>query len=63
MLRRLIRCERKESEPEDPDFYGNKRMELAGSMLSLLFDDLFKRFNDNLRQIAAKNMAKVGYLS
>ena len=29
---------------DDRDFYGNKRIELAGSLLSLLFEDLFKRY-------------------
>ena len=34
-------------------------MELAGSLLSLLFEDLFKKLNFELRTIADKNIPKV----
>ena len=43
----------------DRDYYGNKRLELAGSLLSLLFEDLFKRLNWELKAIADKNIPKV----
>ena len=28
---------------DDMDYYGNKRLELAGQLLSLMFEDLFKK--------------------
>lgn len=31
------------------DYYGNKRLELAGQLLALLFEDLFKTYNSNLK--------------
>lgn len=44
---------------DDRDYYGNKRLELAGSLLSLMFEDLFKRFNFELKMIADKNIPKI----
>nr|CAD2156955.1 unnamed protein product [Meloidogyne enterolobii] len=43
MIRRLIQAEKGICDADDRDFYGNKRIELAGSLLALLFEDLFKR--------------------
>lgn len=37
MVRRLLRVELGETKEDDMDYYGNKRLELAGSLLSLLF--------------------------
>ncbi len=34
----------------DRDFLANKRIECAGDMLSLLFEDLFKRFNSEVKK-------------
>lgn len=44
---------------DDRDYYGNKRLELAGSLLGLMFEDLFKRFNWELKMIADKNIPKI----
>ena len=39
---------------DDKDYYGNKRLELAGQMISLLFEDLFKRFNHEIKVASRK---------
>lgn len=59
MVRRLIKAIDNPEYIDDRDYYGNKRLELAGSLLSLLFEDLFKRFNNELRIIAEKNIPKI----
>ena len=50
MMRRLLNAVMDESLIDDRDYYGNKRLELAGGQLSLLFEDLFKRLNTDLRR-------------
>jgi DNA-directed RNA polymerase III subunit RPC2 len=45
MIRRTILAKFGRINPDDRDYYGNKRLELAGQLISLLFEDLFKRFN------------------
>merc|ERR1712198_544237 len=59
MVRRVIEAQGDEKSIDDRDYYGNKRLELAGSLLSLLFEDLFKRLNWELKAIADKNIPKV----
>jgi len=58
MVRRLIKAIDNPEHIDDRDYYGNKRLELAGSLISLLFEDLLKRFNNELRIIADKNIPK-----
>ncbi|CAC5418953.1 RPC2 [Mytilus coruscus] len=45
MVRRVILAKGDKVKADDRDYYGNKRLELAGQLLSLLFEDLFKKFN------------------
>lgn len=59
MVKRVIEAETNKAAIDDPDYYGNKRLELAGSLLALMFEDLFKRFNWELKSIADKIIPKV----
>lgn len=59
MVRRVIDAQSNKELLDDRDYYGNKRLELAGSLLSLLFEDLFKRFNAELKLVADKTIPKV----
>jgi DNA-directed RNA polymerase III subunit RPC2 len=59
MVRRIIEAQSDVKCVDDKDYYGNKRLELAGSLLSLLFEDLFKRLNWELKQIADRNIPRV----
>ena len=35
------------------DYYGNKRIEMSGDLISLLFEDLFKMYNAKVTEILA----------
>jgi len=59
MIRKIIEAQNDDKCIDDRDYYGNKRLELAGSLLSLLFEDLFKRLNWELKQIADRNIPRV----
>ena len=48
MVRRTILAQAETLKVDDRDYYGNKRLELAGQLLSLLFEDLFKKFNSEV---------------
>lgn len=51
MLRRVIQAQDDPEMIDDRDYYGNKRLELAGSLLSLMFEDCFKRFNSEVQAV------------
>uniref|UniRef100_A0A4W6E8J3 DNA-directed RNA polymerase subunit beta n=1 Tax=Lates calcarifer TaxID=8187 RepID=A0A4W6E8J3_LATCA len=57
MVRRVILAQG-DNKVDDRDYYGNKRLELAGQLLSLLFEDLFKKFNSELKKIADQIIPK-----
>eukprot|EP00956_Cyclotella_meneghiniana_P004820 scaffold5975_cov64-Cyclotella_meneghiniana.AAC.8 len=58
IVRRLIMVQLGKSTLDDKDYYGNKRLELAGSLLSLLFEDLFKHFNSDLKKATDMILSK-----
>ena len=49
MARRVLMAIHDSKQVDDRDYVGNKRLELAGQMLSLLFEDLFKEFTRNIK--------------
>jgi DNA-directed RNA polymerase III subunit RPC2 len=58
MVRRLLEGVVNPNSVDDKDYYGNKRLELAGQLISLLFEDLFKKFNSDLKKICDMNLVK-----
>ena len=58
MLRRMVCAQTDASFMDDMDYYGNKRLELAGQLLSLMFEDLFKSFNHNVKKEADRVLSK-----
>ncbi|KAH6640831.1 hypothetical protein F5144DRAFT_618513 [Chaetomium tenue] len=49
MVRRVLMAAHNPKLVDDRDFVGNKRLELAGQLLSLLFEDMFKMFVGGLK--------------
>ena len=43
---------------DDRDYYGNKRLELAGQLIGLLFEDLFKNFNQDIKSKMDKSLTR-----
>ncbi|KAJ4289762.1 DNA-directed RNA polymerase III complex subunit Rpc2 [Kalmusia sp. IMI 367209] len=58
MARRVLMAEVDPKLVDDRDYVGNKRLELSGQMLSLLFEDHFKRFNHDLKLSIDKVLKK-----
>jgi DNA-directed RNA polymerase III subunit RPC2 len=50
MVRRTLQAVRDGGIVDDRDFVGNKRLELAGQLLSLLFEDLFKSWISSIKR-------------
>jgi DNA-directed RNA polymerase III subunit RPC2 len=58
MIRRIIEASRDASKLDDKDYYGNKRLELAGQLVSLLFEDLFKKFQYDFKKEVDMKLAQ-----
>ncbi|RDL38245.1 DNA-directed RNA polymerase subunit beta [Venustampulla echinocandica] len=58
MVRRVLMAMHDPKLVDDRDYVGNKRLELAGQLLSLLFEDLFKKFNHDLKMNIDKVLKK-----
>jgi len=58
MLVEESRGDAKDPSSNDKDFVGNKRVELAGQMLSLLFEDLLKRLNSEMKKAVDRVLCK-----
>jgi DNA-directed RNA polymerase III subunit RPC2 len=58
MVRRVLMAVKDPKLVDDRDYVGNKRLELAGQLLSLLFEDLFKKFNTDLKMNIDKVLSK-----
>ncbi|GAA93741.1 hypothetical protein E5Q_00387 [Mixia osmundae IAM 14324] len=58
MIRRVLAAMLDPTMTDDRDYVGNKRLELAGQLLSLLFEDLFKLFNRDFKTNVDKMLKK-----
>ena len=58
MVRRVLMANHDKKLVDDRDYVGNKRLELAGQLLSLLFEDLFKKFNHDIKITIDKVLKK-----
>lgn len=58
MTRRVVMAMQNPKMVDDRDYVGNKRLELAGQLMSLLFEDLFKKFNNDFKANIDKVLKK-----
>ncbi|CAD7949954.1 unnamed protein product [Amoebophrya sp. A120] len=59
MIRRIFDAEDNPMLVDDKDYYGNKRIEQASSMMSMLFEDVFKTLNSEVRKRADGEIGKL----
>lgn len=58
MTRRVVQTMDNPKMVDDRDYVGNKRLELAGQLMSLLFEDLFKTLNSSFKELMDKTLRK-----
>jgi DNA-directed RNA polymerase III subunit RPC2 len=58
MARRVLTAKHNPDLVDDRDYVGNKRLELAGQLLSLLFEDMFKKYNYDIKLNVDKVLRK-----
>ncbi|KAL8153604.1 hypothetical protein V2J09_011364 [Rumex salicifolius] len=58
MLRRMLEAFLNKDAVDDKDYVGNKRFELSGQLISMLFEDLFKTMNNDLKRKADMVLTK-----
>ncbi|XP_061343132.1 DNA-directed RNA polymerase III subunit 2 [Gastrolobium bilobum] len=58
MTRRILDAILNKDAMDDKDYVGNKRLELSGQLISLLFEDLFKSMTTEVKNVTEKMMDK-----
>ena len=58
MIRRIIEAIDEPKNIDDKDYYGNKRMELAGNLISLLFEDSLKNMLADIQKKINKDLPR-----
>ncbi len=56
MVHRLIKASLGRTAEDDRDYYGKKRLDMAGSLLSGLFRQLFRNFVDEMQKILRRDI-------